>query len=90
MRRAAKADANQAVIVAALRAVGATIQSLASVGSDCPDLLVGFRSRNYIIEIKSAKGKLRPGQRVWMEGWKGQACVAHSPDEALRSIGAVK
>ena len=61
MRRAAKVDGNQAEIVSALRQVGAEVQSLASVGQGVPDLLVGFRSRNFLLECKQAKAK---GQRM--------------------------
>ncbi|HJP47915.1 hypothetical protein [Acinetobacter venetianus] len=46
MRRAAKIDANQTEIVKALRKFGASVQSLASTGKGCPDLLVGFRGMN--------------------------------------------
>ena len=88
-RRAARVDANQVEIVAALRAAGASVQHLHRVGEDCPDLLVGYRAKNYVIEIKMPKSSLEPGQRRWMESWRGQACVAHSPEEALRSIGAI-
>lgn len=40
MRRAAKTDANQTLIVAGLRACGAKVLSLAAVGKGCPDILV--------------------------------------------------
>ena len=90
MSRARRVDANQPEIVAALRKAGATVQYLNQQGDDCPDLLVGYRAQNFVIEVKMPGGKLKPGQRVWMEGWKGQACVAHSPEEALRSIGAMR
>ena len=90
MRRAAKVDANQESIVAALRKAGATVQFLNKQGDDCPDLLVGYRAENFVIEVKMPKGKLTPGQAVWMRDWRGQACVAHTPEEALLSIGALK
>ena len=53
MRRAAKIDANQTEIVKALRQVGASVQSLASTGKGCPDLLVGFRGVNWLLEVKA-------------------------------------
>ncbi len=53
MRRAAKIDRNHVEIVAALRGVGASVQDLAAVGKGCPDLLVGYRGQNYVIEVKS-------------------------------------
>lgn len=43
-------DANQPEIVAALHAVGATVQHLHEVGHGCPDILVGFRGKNYLID----------------------------------------
>ena len=52
MRRAAKVDANQAEIVQALRQIGAVVQSLAAVGNGCPDLLVGYRNRLFLLELK--------------------------------------
>jgi DNA-binding NarL/FixJ family response regulator len=41
MHRAAKVDANQTEITAALRQMGATVQHIHTVGKGCPDLLVG-------------------------------------------------
>jgi Holliday junction resolvase len=61
MRRAAKIDANQEQIVSALRAAGATVQSLAAIGNGCPDLLVGFNRKTLLMEIKD--GKLETGSR---------------------------
>ena len=55
MRRAAKIDANQTQVVIALRAAGATVQSLAAVGVGVPDLLVGFRGQTYLMEVKDGQ-----------------------------------
>jgi hypothetical protein len=52
VRRAAKVDANQREVVAALRGAGATVQLLHAVGEGCPDLLVGYRGGNYLLEVK--------------------------------------
>jgi hypothetical protein len=52
MRRAAKVDANQTEIVQALRQIGAVVQSLAAVGNGCPDLLVGYRNRLFLLEFE--------------------------------------
>ena len=48
----ARVDANQPVIVAALRAIGATVQHLHAVGQGCPDILVGYDGVNFLMEIK--------------------------------------
>ena len=85
-RRASRVDSNHAEIVHALRQLGATVQSLAKVGSDCPDLAVGYGGRTFLIEVKSGKGKLTPGQAQWIDAWKGHACVVRSVAEALLAV----
>lgn len=90
MRRAARIDENQTRIVAALRAVGASVTSLAAVGKGCPDLLIGYRGVNYLLEIKIPRGKLTIAQVVWHEQWAGRAGIARDPREALEFIGAIK
>lgn len=61
MRRAAKVDANQGAVVAALRAIGCFVQSLAMVGQGCPDLLVAYRGRWFVMEVKD--GARPPSER---------------------------
>lgn len=83
MRRAPRLDANHAAIVAALRAAGATVQSLAAVGDGCPDLLVGFAGHNYLIEVKDgtkppSARRLTPEQERWHAAWAGQAAIVSS------------
>jgi hypothetical protein len=92
-KRAAKVDGNQAEIVKVLREAGATVQPLHTVGSGCPDLLVGFRGRNYLLEVKDGRKppsarKLTPDQKPWHEAWRGQARVVTNLFEALEAIGA--
>jgi Holliday junction resolvase len=55
VRRAARTDANQDGIVAALRGAGASVQSLAATGKGCPDLLVGWRGANLLMECKQQR-----------------------------------
>lgn len=91
MRRAAKVDANQAEIVRGLRALGCTVQSLATVGKGCPDILVGFRGTNYCMEIKDGSKppsaqKLTPAEVDWHDAWLGQAAVVRSLDEAVSVV----
>lgn len=91
MRRASKVDANQDAIVTALRAAGASVQSLAPIGKGCPDLLVAFRRALFLIEIKNRAGKNKVGelQTKWHAEWRSDVHVAYTPDEALRVIGAI-
>ncbi len=95
MRRAAKVDRNHPEIVAALRQVFAMVQDLSHVGNGCPDLLVGYRGQNFLLEIKDgekspSKKKLNDLQVDWHRDWRGQVCVVTSVTEALQAIGALR
>ena len=93
MRRAAKVDENQSEIVKALRAAGASVQPLHAVGQGCPDLLIGFRGKNLLFEVKdgakvpSAK-RLTDDQSEWHAEWRGNVFVVESAEEAIRLLGA--
>lgn len=86
--RAARVDRNQREIVAALRRVGASVQPLHTVGGGVPDLLVGFRGGNYLIEVKSEKGIHSGDQVEWHGAWRGRVETARNVDDALSAIGA--
>jgi hypothetical protein len=80
MRRASKVDRNQTEVVEALRSIGASVQILSAVGKGCPDLLVGHRGSNYLLEVKDGElspsaRKLTPDQREWHGAWSGQVTV---------------
>ena len=79
--RARKRDGNEKNIIAALRARGASVQQLDGAG--VPDLLVGFRGRLLLLEVKdpstlagaahkrsdSAYPELTPAQVRWWTAW---------------------
>lgn len=94
MRRAAKTDANHKAVVDALRRIGCTVQSLAECGRGVPDLLVGIRGVNFLLEIKD--GTLPPSRRLltddqvtWHARWRGHVSVVNSVTEALHVVGAI-
>lgn len=92
--RAARVDRNQAEIVAGLRKAGATVQPLHRVGDGCPDLLIGYRGQNYLIEVKDgqktpSKRGLRQNQVEWHDQWRGQVAVAENITQALAVIGVI-
>lgn len=89
MRLAAKVDANQKSIVDALRAIGVSVQSLASIGRGCPDLVAAKGSQCWLIEVKGEKGKLTPDQVKWIESWRGDVHVIRTVDEALQLVGVI-
>ena len=90
-RWAARVDANQGVIVEALRGAGASVQSLAMVGHGCPDVVVGKGGRNWLMEIKDgakppSARKLTPDEDRWHDKWRGQVDTVNSPAEALMLV----
>jgi hypothetical protein len=87
-RRAARVDDNQKSVVDDLRTIGCSIQHLHAQGMGCPDILAGWRGRNFLFEIKDpgkppSKRGLRTMQQVWQQKWTGQVHVIHSADEAI-------
>lgn len=93
MRQAARIDANQPEIVQALRDVGASVAVMSMVGNGFPDIVVGYRGQNYLIEIKDgaktpSQRKLTPDEQKFHDLWRGTAHIANSIDEALEIIGA--
>lgn len=94
MRRNARVDANQPEIVAALRAVGASVLHMHELGRGAPDLACGYRGQNFFLEIKDGSKppsarRLTPKEREWHQSWWGQVAVVNTPEEALEAIGAV-
>lgn len=77
-RRNPKRDTAEPAIVERLRQLGAWVQPLS--GSNVPDLLVRFKGVNHLVEVKTGRAKLRPGQQaaalVW--GW----VTLRDPEEA--------
>jgi hypothetical protein len=91
VKRAARVDENQKYIVKGLRAMGVAVQPLHAVGQGCPDLLVGYKHKNYLIEIKNpdkpkSDQKLTKDQIAWHKLWTGQVAVARSLTDAIAII----
>jgi hypothetical protein len=92
MRRAAKADRNQPEIVNMLRLVGCTVQHLHTIGKGCPDILVGYQGKNYVLELKDGTlppsgRKLTDDEKKWHEDWRGEVHIVSNVREALDAIG---
>ena len=95
MRLASRIDDNQVEIVKALREVGATVQPLHAVGAGCPDILVGFRGTNLLMEIKDgskspSRRKLTPDQVAWHGHWFGQVAIVNSVQQAIDALNGEK
>jgi Holliday junction resolvase len=92
MRRASKVDANHGQIVEALRSAGASVTSLAAVGSGVPDLLVGYAGMWLLFEVKDgtkspSRRRLTPDQEEWIKASRGgPVWLITSIPEALEAL----
>jgi hypothetical protein len=88
MRRAARVDENQGLIVKALRACGATVRVI-SQGDGIPDLLVGYRGHTILMEVKDGNKppsarQLTPAEQIFFDQWTGgKLFIVNSVEEAL-------
>jgi hypothetical protein len=74
--------------VQALRAVGAQVWKLND--ADLPDLLVMYRGKQYLPEVKTGNAKRRPGQLKFAECAEAAGCKApllRTVEDALEMIG---
>lgn len=91
MRYAAKIDANQPSIVSALRKIGASVLHLHTLGKGAPDILIAYRGRNVLLEIKdgslppSARA-LTPDEAKFHAEWRGELHIVHSVEDAIRAV----
>jgi hypothetical protein len=84
-------DANHGEIIAALRDIGAAVTDTSAVGGGFPDLVVSYRQRWHLIEIKDgakspSKRRLTPEQATWHRWQQAKIHVATSVEEAIRVI----
>jgi hypothetical protein len=88
IRRAARVDANQAEIVAALRAAGAYVWIIGLP----VDLLVGYKGHTFLVEVKDGpKKRLTALQQDFFNNWAGGTLARiDGPEAALRMIGVVQ
>jgi hypothetical protein len=91
LRLRARTDSNHGGIIKALRQHGMKVQSLAQIGNGVPDLLVGFRGCNVLLEIKDgdkvpSKQILTDAERSWITTWSGQVSVVTNWEEAVNAV----
>jgi hypothetical protein len=83
---AKRTDSNQSDIVEVLRRMGATVQTLHMVGHGCPDILVGYRGHNLLLECKVGDKRLNEREMEWHKTWKGHTFVVRCPEDAIAAL----
>lgn len=87
----ARTDSNHSQIIKDLRKLhSVTVKSVASIKKFC-DIIVGYKDRNYLIEIKDgekppSQRKLTPDEKEFHDEWTGQINIALNINDILNII----
>lgn len=82
---AKRRDSNEKEVVRALEKIGCSVLRL-----DDFDLLVGYRGRDFKIEVKSEKGTKTESQVEMIENWRGSPLyIVRSIDQAIALVSGV-
>lgn len=91
--RPRRIDGNQKELVGQMRKIpGLTVRHTHMVGDGFVDITVGFRGRNYLLEIKDpakppSARKLTPDEEKFHAEWMGQAAVVETIDDVMKVLG---
>lgn len=81
--RARRVDKNQPAVVERLREIGCRVYLI----EEPVDLLVGYRGRTVLVEIKMPEGRLTKQQVDFCATWPGGAhLIVRDPEEAVNLI----
>jgi hypothetical protein len=90
MKYAARVDKNQLEAIHAFKSAmpDASVFDASACGEGFPDLVVGWRGRNYLFEVKNpdvrpSDRRLTEPQEAFHGSWQGQVHVVHSAAEML-------
>jgi Holliday junction resolvase len=89
-----RVDDNQPEIVKAFRDLGCSVWITSSMGRGAPDLVIGARSINLLVEVKDgaksrSKRNLTPDEEKFKERWKGQYCIVSSVEEVVELVNSL-
>jgi len=90
---AKKVDTNQSQIVKQLRKIGCSVAITSMIGNGFVDIVVGFRNKNFLFELKdgnksASRKRLTPDEEKFFLTWKGQVNKVETLDEILKIIAA--
>jgi hypothetical protein len=87
-----RTDANHKEIIDKLRQFPAlSVFSTHMVGKGFPDIVIGYKGMNYLVEIKDgakskSRKKLTDDEIKFHVGWFGQIMIAENIDDVLRLL----
>jgi hypothetical protein len=88
MAYAKRVDENHNLIKHTFIALGASVLDLSRVGQGCPDMLIGYKGKCAMVEIKSSnKAQFTEPQLKFIKNWRGSSISRiDSVDGAIRLI----
>lgn len=91
MRKHGRTDSNHTQVISAMRQMGATVTSLASLGKGVPDILVSYRGGWKLCEIKDGskppcQRKLTHDESKWINNQKAPVYLIESVQDAIDLI----
>jgi hypothetical protein len=87
-----RTDANHKQMIDGLRKIpGISIFSTHMVGKGFPDIVIGYKGINYLVEIKDgaktkSRKKLTDDEIKFHGSWLGQIMIAENIDDVLRLL----
>ena len=68
-----------------------SVFSTHTIGKGFPDIVIGYKGKNYLIEIKDgdkpkSQTKLTEDEIKFHDKWKGQICIVYSFDDILNIL----
>lgn len=93
--RIKKVDANQASLVKQLRQIpGVTVAHTHTVGDGFPDLVISYKGKNFLCEVKDpnkppSARKLTPDEQKFHSSWTGQIAVVETVTDILKMINEI-
>jgi hypothetical protein len=87
-----RTDSNHAEIIKALRKIpNLSVFSTHEVGKGFPDIVIGYKGINYLIEIKDGNKppsarKLTDAEVKFHNDWRGQIKIVNNLDEVLNLL----
>ena len=74
-------DKSEPQVIEALEACGFTVKKISA--RNFGDLVAANAIRTIVVECKTGKSKLRPGQQAWHDTWPGEKHVFRTADDVF-------
>lgn len=87
-------DANQKEITSLFRQLGATVLVTSELGRGAPDLIIGFRGRNIMVEVKDGKKplshqKLTHDEMEFHQFWRGDIRIIRCEADVISLVNEI-